>query len=151
MTISYTATVVIQASREEVFDHLVRPDLMVMWMGDRATIGVAPGDPFEADINGILIRGDIVALDRPNRFVVSWGELGHEGFPPGFSRVTFTLRTTEEGTELELRHDQLPEDQQTGYAIGWENYTQRLAIAAAGGDPGPDPFAPEPGNPAAPG
>lgn len=139
-TFEYATSILIEATPEEVFDYLVRPERMVLWMGERALLGANPGDPFEADINGILIRGEILTLERPHRFAVSWGELGHEGFPPGFSRVTFNLHPVEGGTELELLHDRLPEDQATGYSTGWKHYLARLAVAAAGGNPGADLF-----------
>jgi hypothetical protein len=34
----------------------------------------------------------------------------------------------------------VPADLVDFHAMGWESYLDRLAIAAAGGDPGPDPF-----------
>jgi hypothetical protein len=43
-------------------------------------------------------------------------------------------------------HHDLPSDEsRAAHAHGWDHYTQRLVLAAAGRDPGPDPWATPPG------
>ena len=43
---------------------------------------------------------------------------------------------------LRLRHLGLPTaDQRKAHREGWDHYLARLVVVAAGGDPGPDPWA----------
>jgi hypothetical protein len=41
-------------------------------------------------------------------------------------------------------HAGLPEPEDRQHRLGWPHFLQRLGIAAAGDDPGPDPWATEP-------
>ncbi|MGH3179316.1 MAG: SRPBCC domain-containing protein, partial [Streptosporangiaceae bacterium] len=67
--------------------------------------------------------------------------------PAGSTRVTVTLETVTleddaGGTRLTLRHENLPsESLREGHDVAWDTYLPRLAVRAAGGDPGPDPHA----------
>lgn len=46
------------------------------------------------------------------------------------------------GTLVRLVHSNLATDEsRSAHGHGWEHYFERLAVAAAGGDPGPDPWA----------
>jgi hypothetical protein len=46
------------------------------------------------------------------------------------------------GTRVEIEHRGLPQDMRDAFGRGWPHFVARLAVAAAGGDPGPDPLAP---------
>jgi hypothetical protein len=62
--------------------------------------------------------------------------------PAASTRVTVTLDAEDGGIRVMLRHDDLASDElRHGHRIAWQAYLQRLAIRAAGGDPGPDPHA----------
>ncbi len=62
------------------------------------------------------------------------------GLEPGSTRVVVTLQEEEGGTRLTLRHHDLPTGElRDAHRVAWQTYVQRLAIRAAGGDPGPDP------------
>jgi hypothetical protein len=50
-----------------------------------------------------------------------------------------TLAPDGDGTLVRLRHSDLPEQAREIHGEGWELFLGRLAIAAAGGDPGPLP------------
>lgn len=64
--------------------------------------------------------------------------------PGGGTRVTATLEAEDGGTRLTLRHENLPSAElRHGHDVAWNVYLPRLAIRAAGGDPGPGPI-PEP-------
>ena len=53
-----------------------------------------------------------------------------------------TLAGEDGGTRLTLRHDDLPNSElREGHRVAWNVYLSRLAIRAAGGDPGTDPHA----------
>ena len=60
-------------------------------------------------------------------------------FPPGSTRVEVTVEPEAGGTLVRLRHLDLPEQAREIHGQGWELFLGRLAIAAAGGDPGPLP------------
>jgi uncharacterized protein YndB with AHSA1/START domain len=65
---------------------------------------------------------------------------GASAMPAGSTRVTVTLEAEDGGTRLTLRHENLPSAElRHGHDVAWNVYMPRLAIRAAGGDPGPDP------------
>ena len=67
---------------------------------------------------------------------------GASAMPAGSTRVTVTLLDEDGGTRLTLRHENLPsESLREGHDVAWKAYLPRLAVRAAGGDPGPDPHA----------
>ena len=87
MTETYETTLQIDAAPEDVFDHFVKPELMVQWMGDFARLEAKAGGLFSVDINGVLIRGSYLALDRPRLIEIAWGEAGNGKMPPGATRL----------------------------------------------------------------
>ncbi len=131
----------IDAPREIVFDCFCDPRALVTWMGDKADLEPRAGGAFGVDINGVLVRGRYEVVDRPNRLVFSWGMLDSQDMPPGSTSVEVILTANGEATELTLRHHNLPPDQLELHGIGWGHFLERLAVAAAGNDPGPDPWA----------
>ena len=104
-----------------------------------------PGGIYRVEMGDrIVARGEYVELDRPSRVVFTWGWEGQEssgpnGVPPGSSRVEVTLEPDGEGTLVRLRHLDLPEETRQIHGEGWDLYLGRLAVVAAGGDPGADP------------
>ena len=131
----------IDAPAEEVFRHLTESGAMLAWMGQHAVLEPVPGGRFEVDVNGIPIRGEYLEVDAPRRVVVSWGVPGSDLLPSGATQVEFTLTATNRGTHLRLVHRNLPETELPKHAQGWGHFLARLAVASAGGDPGPDPWA----------
>jgi uncharacterized protein YndB with AHSA1/START domain len=138
----YTTEVDLPAPVEEVFRHLTEPTAMIRWMGQHATLRPSPGGAFEVDINGVPVRGRYLEIDPPRRVLVSWGIAGSDDMPPGATQVEFTLTPTREGTRLRLVHRGLPPGEGAMHAAGWPHFLDRLATAATGADPGPDPWNP---------
>jgi uncharacterized protein YndB with AHSA1/START domain len=136
----YQTEITIEASPEIVFAHLVDPERMVAWMGERADLQPEPGGTFAVDVRGTSFRGEYVEVDPPRRVVISWGLAGSADFPPGSSRVEFTLTPIPSGTSLSLVHSALPDSYARTHGAGWTNYLARLRISSTGGDPGPDTF-----------
>lgn len=134
----YAASIDIIAPAEIVFAHLVTPERMVRWMGQRADLHAVAGGTFAVDINGTLVRGEYLEVEPPHRVVVSWGMIGIPELPPGASRVEFTLTPIESGTRLKLVHTGLPASRGRSHGLGWANYLRRLELTASGRDPGPD-------------
>jgi uncharacterized protein YndB with AHSA1/START domain len=137
----YRTSVRIAASPSEVFPYLTESDLMVRWMGDRADLDPAPGGGFAVDITGVPIRGKYVTVEPPHRLVFTWGAAGNDVLPAGSSTVEISLQADGDETVVELVHRDLPPDEVPKHRLGWEHFLPRVAMAASGGDPGPDPWA----------
>ncbi len=133
----------IAARPETVFAFLVDPTKMVLWKGQRATLDPRPGGIYRVEISDRHIaRGEYVQIVPNRRVVMTWGWEGEGNpVPPGSSTVEITLVPDGDGTILRLVHRDLPTESRDSHAHGWEHYLDRLAAAAAGRDPGPDPFA----------
>jgi uncharacterized protein YndB with AHSA1/START domain len=137
----YTAAVHIDADPERVFDYFTRPEAIVRWMGDYAALDPVPGGQFTLDINGVPVRGRYLVVDRPHRLLLSRGHAGSDRLPPGASTVEVTLTPHNGGTTVTIVHAGLPAPEDRQHRQGWPHFLDRLVIAAAGGDPGPDPWA----------
>lgn len=131
----------VAAPPEAVYPYFTRPEAIVTWMGDVAVVDAVPGGVFQLDINGVPVRGRYLELDPPNRLLLSWGHAGSERLPPGTSTVEVTLTPIPDGTRVSIEHRDLPPEEAAQHAVGWTHFLGRLSVAAAGGEPGPDPFA----------
>ncbi|HEY9483974.1 MAG TPA: SRPBCC domain-containing protein [Micromonosporaceae bacterium] len=135
-------TVYIAARPETVFAYFTDPDRYVQWMGSHATLDPVPGGVYRVDVRGSAAIGEFVEIDPPNRIVFTWGWTHDPAVPPGSTRVVVTFRAENSGTRVVLSHHGLPDDEQgRHHREGWQVYLDRLAVRAAGGDPGPDPNA----------
>jgi uncharacterized protein YndB with AHSA1/START domain len=139
-TDTYETTLFIEAAPDRVFDHFVQPELLVRWMGDFARLQAVSGGVFSVDINGVLIRGTFLTVDRPNLIEIAWGEAGNEAMPPGSTRLRISLEAAPSGTALLLQHSLPRPAEAEKHAVGWQHFLGRLSILAAGGDPGADPW-----------
>jgi uncharacterized protein YndB with AHSA1/START domain len=138
----------IGASPETVFAYFVDSDKMSRWFGTSAELDARPGGIYRVKINDqIIARGEFVEVEPNRRVVFTFGweaeenSESHAGVPPGSSRVEVALEPDGDGTLVRFRHLDLPEDAREIHGHGWDLYLSRLAVAAAGGDPGPDPNA----------
>lgn len=131
----------IAAPPERVFDHFMEPTLLVRWMGDFAQLDARDGGLFRVDINGVLIRGHYVRIDRPRLVEIAWGEAGNSDMPPGATRLRIELTAYDGGTRLHLTHGGLVASEASKHAVGWPHFLARLVMLAGGADPGPDPWA----------
>lgn len=140
MSETFRTSIDIAAAPERVFDHFVQPELLVRWMGDFARLEAVVGGIFSVDINGVLIRGHFVRVERPHLIEVAWGEAGNDAMPPGATRLRVTFEARGAHTLVVLEHAGLVPVEAAKHAIGWPHFVGRLCVAAAGGDPGPDPW-----------
>lgn len=136
----YRTSVEIAASPDEVFEYFLRPELLVRWMGDVARLEAQSGGIFSVDINGVLIRGHFVRIERPRYLEIAWGEAGNRTMPPGATRLCVSFEARGPVTHVVLEHRGLVGDEAKKHAIGWPHFLERLVVAAGGGDPGPDPW-----------
>jgi uncharacterized protein YndB with AHSA1/START domain len=136
----------IAARPETVFTFFTDPKKMVRWKGRQATLDPRIGGIYRVDINGRNIAlGAFVEIVPYRRVVFTWGWEGDgPPVPPGSSTVEITLAPDGDGTILTLIHRDLPAPTREAHAHGWVHYLARLADAAAGRDPGPDPLATPP-------
>lgn len=130
----------IKASPAEVFRFLTESEKYMRWMGTKAEIDARPGGSFRVEVpGGPTAVGEYLIVQSPELLVYTWGWENNETVPPGSSTVEITLRKDGEETVLVLRHAGLPDDPMgASHREGWERYLARLAVAATGGDPGPD-------------
>ena len=131
----------IDASPETVFGFLTDPARIPTWMGRSAVFEPRPGGDFKIEINDRdTARGKVVEVTPFERVVFTFGwERTDNPIRPGSTTVEVSLRRDGDATVVTLVHTGLPEDAIADHAKGWVHYLGRLAIAASGGDPGPDP------------
>jgi uncharacterized protein YndB with AHSA1/START domain len=140
MSETFRTSIDIEAPPDRVFDYFVQPELLVRWMGDVARLEAKDGGLFSVDINGVLIRGHYVRVERPRLVEIAWGEAGNAAMPPGATRLSVTFEARGPVTHVELTHSGLVPSEAAKHAIGWPHFIERLGVAGAGGDPGPDPW-----------
>ena len=133
--------IAIAASPETVWEFLVDPEKIVRWKGLMATLDPRPGGAYRCQVlPSHVAAGEVVEIDPPRKLVHTWGWEGGE-LPPGASTIEYELVPEGAGTRLKFTHRDLPgREAADSHAQGWDHYFGRLAVAAAGGDPGPDPW-----------
>lgn len=140
MSEPFRISVEVAAPPERVFDYFVDPAKLVRWMGDFARLEAREGGLFHVDINGVLIRGHYLRLAPPHLLEIAWGEAGNADMPPGGTRLVIRLERAGAGTRVSLEHRGLVPAEARKHAVGWPHFLGRLAVAGAGGEPGPDPW-----------
>jgi uncharacterized protein YndB with AHSA1/START domain len=132
----------IDARPETVFEFLVDPVLQLRWMGLEATLEPHPGGVYRVVVNPrSTVRGEFVEVVPHSRVVFTWGFEEADGLVlPGASIVEITLTPDGDGTLLRLTPRDLPGPSRPQHDQGWEHFLDRLRSAAAGADPGPDPW-----------
>jgi uncharacterized protein YndB with AHSA1/START domain len=136
----------INARPETVFPFFTDPELMVRWMGTTAELDPRPGGALTINVDGgHVARGEYVEVLPHERVVFTWG-WEHEGSSvrPGESTIEVTLAVDGDHTVVHFVHRDLPgEESVTAHTRGWDHYLERLEVAGAGGDAGPDSWAAE--------
>jgi len=132
----------IEAPPHEVFPFFTDPGKMIVWKAIHATLDPRPGGIFRINVTGHdIARGEYVDIDPPRRVVFTFGwESESSPVPPGSTTVEITLVPDGDGTLVRLVHSGVSDEIRAGSADGWSHYLSRLAVAAEGGDPGPDPW-----------
>jgi uncharacterized protein YndB with AHSA1/START domain len=133
--------ILIDATPETIFPFLTERDQYVKWNGTEAEIDARPGGVYRVLIAGsFAASGEFVEVVPNEKVVYTFGwDMEGATPPPGSTTVEITLHPEGGKTRVRLVHRGLPDDhavQQHG--MGWEHYLSRLAVAAPGGDPGPD-------------
>jgi len=135
----------IAASAETVFSFLTDPEKIALWEAASAKVDLRPGGEYSMLVaSQHLARGSFVEIDPPRRLVYTFGWDGNDAVPPGATTIEISLEQDGDFTLLHFVHSGLPGDEElAAHTHGWNHYLARLEVAAAGGDPGPDPMAPK--------
>lgn len=149
MTESMTESLVVRreiqiaAPPATVFAFLTDPEKILSWMGVEAATEAHPGGLYL--IKGVggsqahVARGAFREVVPVHRLAYSFGWEGSEEVPPGSGLVEVDLIDRDGGTLLRMTHRGLPNAAQcASHDHGWAYYLGRLAVAAAGRNPGPD-------------
>ncbi len=133
----------VRARPETVFAFFTDAALYRLWKGDDAVLDPRPGGLYRVRMPGqAVVEGTYLVVEQPDRLVFTWGWVGNPDVPPGSTTVEVTFTQEHEETVVRLVHRGLPtEPIRDQHAGGWHHYFARLAVAASGGDPGPDPLA----------
>jgi uncharacterized protein YndB with AHSA1/START domain len=137
--------IIVDATPETIWPFLTEPDKHVEWCGTVADIDPRPGGVYR-----VLIAGqhqsdgkyvEVVPMEKVV-FTFGWDEKDHP-IPAGSTTIEITLHPEGNKTRVQLVHRGLPDDAISDHSHGWDLYLGRLAIAATGGDPGPDTLPPD--------
>ncbi len=132
----------VAAAPAEVYSYLTESGRWSLWQGESASLEPWPGGEFAMTMpNGAIARGRFLELVPGEKVVFTWGWVDHSTLPPGSSTVEITIAPDGRGSLITLTHRDLPEEERDIHALGWDHYLPRLAIAAEGARPGPDPGA----------
>jgi uncharacterized protein YndB with AHSA1/START domain len=128
-----------------VFAFLTDPEKIISWVGAEATTELHPDGLYL--LKGVggerVARGAFREVVPVHRLAYSFGWEGDPDVPPGSSLIEIDLIDEDGGTLLRMVHSGLPNAvERAGHDRGWAHYLGRLAIAAAGRDPGADPGVP---------
>jgi len=133
----------ITAPPATVFAFLTDPAKILSWMGAEATTEAHPGGIYL--VKGVggdrnrAARGEFREVVPVHRLAYSFGWEGSDEVSPGSTLIEIDLLERNGGTLLRMTHSGLPNaEQRAKHGEGWKHYVGRLAIAAAGGNPGPD-------------
>jgi uncharacterized protein YndB with AHSA1/START domain len=130
----------IGAPPSTVFAFLTDPEKIMRWLGAEANVEPHEGGIYLVNVGGKhAARGQFTEVVPVHRLAYSFGWEGHEKVPPRSSLIEIDLIDREGGTLLRMTQSGLPDaEERDGHDKGWAHYLDRLAVAAAGGDPGPD-------------
>ena len=130
----------IAAPPATVFAFLTDPEKILSWMGTEAETEMHRGGLYLLKgVGSRVARGAFREIVPVHRLAYSFGWDGDAEVPPGSSLVEIDLIDKDGGTLLRMTHSGLPNAAQcAGHDKGWAHYLGRLAMAAAGRNPGID-------------
>ena len=112
----------ISADPEEVYMALTNPATLQLWTGERAEMSTIPGSEFSLWEDSIV--GKNLEFVHGKKIVQQW----YFGDQEKESIVTIILHPHKQGTSVELRHTNIPDEDYHDIRRGWdENYFGSLA------------------------
>lgn len=119
----YKKYFILQASPDELYIALTNPDTIRLWSGEPAVMSTEPGSEFSL-FDG-SIEGKNLEFEENRKIVQEW-YFGEEEETP--SIVTIKLHPHAEGTSVELRHNNIPDEAYEDMVEGWNDvYFEALA------------------------
>ena len=109
---------IIPAPPEEVYLALTLPATIQLWSGDLAEMSDVPGSEFS------LWDGSIVGKNlefEPGKKIVQQWYFGDDPNESDKSIVTIKLHSDAQGTSVELKHINIPDDDYDDIVEGWNN------------------------------
>ncbi len=110
----YKKYFIIPATPEEIYRALTDPKLIKLWSGEDAVMSTEPGSEFSLFEGSI--EGHNIEFEENKKIVQEW-YFGEEEEEP--SIVTIKLHTHKDGTSVELRHTNIPEEAYEDMVEGW--------------------------------
>jgi uncharacterized protein YndB with AHSA1/START domain len=134
---------VIEADPATIFAYLTDADRLTRWLGASATVDPRPGGIYLVEVGqGNVSRGEFKEVVPVSRLAYSWGWEKGPNLAPGASLIEIDLIPKNGTTLLRMTHSGVPAELAPAHRAGWAHYLARLALAASGRDPGPDPGVP---------
>jgi len=135
--LSLTIRKTINASPERIFRAWVEPDELKNWWGPShvecsgAEVDLRVGGRYRIgnrlpDGQEVWIFGKFEIIERPNKLVYTWSM---DPDSPNVERVTVTFKQQDEGTEVTVRHEQIPTSElRTNHNMGWNGCIEGLIL-----------------------
>ena len=111
----YKKYYIIPAPPEEVYLALTKPETLRLWTGEIAEMSTEPGSEFSLWEESITGRN--IAFEEGKKIVQQWyfGEQDEE------SIVTIKLHPHKQGTSIELKHTNIPDEAYNEIVEGWDD------------------------------
>src|SRR5688572_12456416 len=119
---NYKNYYIIPAPPEEVYIALTNPATLQLWTGEKAEMSTEPGSEFSLWDESIV--GKNIEFSEGKKIVQQW----YFGEQEVDSIVTIILHAHKQGTSVELRHINIPDEDYDEIVEGWnEVYFSSLA------------------------
>jgi activator of HSP90 ATPase len=110
----YKKYYIIPASPEDVYHALTTPVTLELWTGDPAEMSTEPGSEFSLWDGSIV--GKNLLFEKGKKIIQQW----YFGEHPEESIVTITLHPHKQGTSIELKHTNIPDEDYENIVEGWD-------------------------------
>ena len=106
---------ILSAEPEEVFNALTNPATLQLWTGEKAEMSTEPDSEFSLWDESIVGRN--ISFEPGRKIVQEW----YFGEQPEPSIVTIILHPHKQGTSVELRHTNIPDQDFADIIEGWDS------------------------------
>lgn len=111
----YKKYYILNASPEEVYVALTNPLTIKLWTNEEAEMSTVPGSEFS--IMGESIVGKNIEFVENKKIVQQW----YFGEQEETSIVTIKIHPHAEGSSVELRHSNIPDEAYEDIVAGWDS------------------------------